>query len=140
MKQIFLGLAFLGLSFSAGCGGPAPVPVKGSVVYNGQPLADVNVMLVGTDGNRALGATDSSGQFANLTTFKDGDGAIPGEYTVVITRKSSSVTTEPTSAEDYAVPETPKETFPAKYSDVAQSGLKVTVSGSGGNDLKIELN
>lgn len=136
MRQVLFACLLM-LWLCTGCGGPGPVPVKGTVTFNGKPVANVNVVLIGSDGKRANGITDASGNFSQLTTIKEGDGAVPGEYTVVITPKTD-VNQEPTKADDYAVPDASKQAFPPKYSDVTLSGLKVTVTG-GANDLKVDL-
>lgn len=137
MKRIAFASCLLCFIAAVGCGGPSPSPVHGTVVYNGAPVPDVNVVFVGKDEHRANGVTDSSGNFSKLTTLKDGDGAVPGEYTVIITPRTT-VSENPEKAEDYAVPEEKPPAFPPKYSDISSSGLKVTVK-SGDNDIKLEL-
>ena len=136
MRQVLFACLFVSC-LCTGCGGPGPVPVKGTVTYNGKPVPNVNVLLIGQDDKRATGTTDASGVFAKLTTNMDGDGAVPGEYTVVLS-PNTTANQEPTKAEDYAVPDASKQPFPPKFSDVTMSGLKVTVTG-GPNDLKIDL-
>lgn len=138
MNRVTLGCGLILAAAISGCGGPRPVPVKGSVTYKGKPLANVNVVLIGNDGARAHGETDSSGSFSKLTTSKDGDGAVPGDYSVVITPKIAT-NMDPQKPEDYAQVNPRKQAFPPKYSDVVLGRLKVTVSASEENELKIEL-
>jgi hypothetical protein len=84
-----VGLMTLMLA-AAGCGGKyKPVPVSGTVTLDGKPLegAMVNFYSIGDakEGRGAHGTTDKNGAFS-LTTMKDGDGAIRGDYKVVINK------------------------------------------------------
>ena len=72
----------------SGCdsGVPQPVPVSGTVEYQGQPLTDgavAFVPVVPAEGHAARGIIESDGYF-KLTTFKKGDGAFPGDYKVTV--------------------------------------------------------
>ena len=70
----------------AGCGhGSGPVPVRGVVKVEGQPVANAAVVFVAQDpgGRDAYGSTDANGVF-RLTTTNPDDGALPGKYKVVI--------------------------------------------------------
>jgi hypothetical protein len=74
------------LLHGAGCADKdSPVKVSGSVYLNGQPVRNVrvNATPVKGHGRPAYGTTDSSGKFS-LTTFQEGDGALPGQYNVTI--------------------------------------------------------
>ena len=67
-------------------GGPRRVPVNGTVEYNGNPLTSGSAVFVPVDsntGHSARGMINSDGGF-ELTTFDDGDGAVPGEYKVTV--------------------------------------------------------
>src|SRR2546429_332610 len=75
----------------AGCGGPksSPVKVNGKVTLDGTAFAGATVTfvpLVSDGGRDASGRSDSSGAF-ELTTFKTDDGALPGEYKVIVSYK-----------------------------------------------------
>ena len=81
------GLAVVLLT-AAGCTSKyTPVPVSGVVTLDGQPVSKATVYFyaVGDDkeGRPAQGATDENGEF-RLSTLGDGDGALPGEYKVVV--------------------------------------------------------
>jgi len=76
------------LALIAGCGGgglPGMVPISGKVYYQGKPLAEGTVLYspVDANGRQARGELQSDGTFT-LTTLKADDGALPGEYRVVI--------------------------------------------------------
>jgi hypothetical protein len=72
----------------SGCGksaGMAPlIPVKGKVTYKGQPLKKGRVTFESQDtGKRTTGNLEADGTFV-LSTYKQGDGAAAGDYTVII--------------------------------------------------------
>ena len=69
-----------------GCGGRGTTPVRGVITLEGTPVAGATVLFMpdGQDGCRpASGFTSSDGTF-RLTTFKPNDGALPGNYRVLI--------------------------------------------------------
>jgi len=71
---------------AAGCGrGPgSPVKVEGVVTLDGKPLPGATVTFAPVEGGRpASGRTDADGSF-RLTTFRSDDGALPGEYKVIV--------------------------------------------------------
>lgn len=93
-----IGSAFIGISTLAGCSGGSKlkvVPIKGTVKYNGQPLAGASVAFVPTDekGKTAGGMTDTQGQYT-VTTMetpsKVVDGALPGSYKVMVSKLKKS--------------------------------------------------
>lgn len=65
--------------------------VTGKVTKGGQPVSGAAVTFVptATDGKAASGTTDASGAY-KLTTFVNGDGALPGSYKVTITKFAGS--------------------------------------------------
>src|SRR5947208_10478634 len=69
---------------SAGCGNRGLGKVEGVVTLDGAPLsgATVSFMPVG-EGRAASGLTDGNGYF-QLTTFRTDDGALPGDYRVIV--------------------------------------------------------
>jgi hypothetical protein len=77
----------------AGCGDgrnfPKTFPVKGTVLINGQPASDVQVVLNRTSADRLSAPatpqamTDSKGEFL-ITSYYAEDGAPEGEYVVTI--------------------------------------------------------
>jgi hypothetical protein len=81
-----LALACAASSIFAGCrpAGPEVIPVSGVVLFKGAPLAKANVTFSSDEMRQATGLTDARGQF-KLTTFEPGDGALPGNYKVVVT-------------------------------------------------------
>lgn len=76
------------LAALTGCGGsglPGVVPIRGKVVYQNKPLTTGTVLYspVADSGRQARGELQSDGTFT-LTTLEANDGALPGEYRVVI--------------------------------------------------------
>jgi hypothetical protein len=62
------------------------VPVHGVVTLDGQPVEGATVVLmseVAGSGNAARAVTKGDGTFT-LTTFKDHDGARPGQYKAIV--------------------------------------------------------
>jgi hypothetical protein len=136
---------------AAGCGGKyTPVPVSGVVTLDGKPVegAVVTFYAIGDakEGRQAQGETDKNGAFS-LTTLKEGDGALPGEYKVVInkfvpTRPNLKIPNFPDTPdgkaarddfmyrnfEEKGIPPF-KTALPAKYADSNSTPLTCTVTG-----------
>lgn len=137
--------AFTCLAAAGGCkpaaNRPATAPVSGVVTLQGSPVAGATVSFQAADGTRsAVAITDAAGRY-ELTTFVRGDGAVPGDYTVTITKITQEAVGTPTG-EKYEpptgpIPE-PKNELPQKYATAGKSGLKATVA-SGKNTADFEL-
>lgn len=138
----------------AGCAkgidAPDTVPVTGTVLYNGDPVPGAQVTFRG-GGFTAFGLTGTDGRF-QLTTSADGDGAVPGEKQVTVTKRitagggsgpAGAMTMEEAAAAaergEYHTAPTVESALPERYSDPSSSGLRYTVEASGTNDFKIEL-
>jgi hypothetical protein len=130
-----LGLLFCAFFVAVWSGGPAPIPVSGTVTYQGKPLANFNVICIGKGGVTATGTTDTQGRFPSLTTNAPGDGAFPGAYSVAI----APVTTpsDPKSSASYEMPARPP--FPIRYLSTETSPLTISVKPSGENTFHLEL-
>jgi hypothetical protein len=92
------------------------VAVKGLVTFKGQPLLGAKVILVPATvaAKPVQGVTNISGVFQTETLAR------PGDYGVVIVGPAS-------------------RSVPAKYTNAATSGMVVTVSATGQNDLAFNL-
>jgi hypothetical protein len=128
-------LAMLAAGSVSGCGSrrPTPVQVSGQVTLDGKPVDAAAVTLMPDGGGRpASGTTDASGAF-KLSTFTAGDGALPGEYTAVVTKydAKAGAAAPPTDGAGEglmgAMPEVTKSLLPEAYSSPKTSGLKVSV-------------
>ncbi|MGH7140708.1 MAG: hypothetical protein ACREHD_33670 [Pirellulales bacterium] len=94
------------------------VPVKGCVVFKGQPLQDAKVVMNPLKpGRKALqGVTNARGDYETDTL------ASPGEYAVSIAELGPT-----------------KRGLPLKYGDASMSGLTISVSAGGQNQFDFAL-
>jgi hypothetical protein len=152
------GLLLAASAGVAGCGGQGkPVKVNGVITLDGKPLpgATVTFLPAAEGGRSASGLTEANGSF-NLTTFKPGDGALPGEYKItvqVLEGDKSNQSQDPTQMDDKARAaffarmnpagrakeemrrrKAPK-VVPEVYSDLKRTPLKCTVPVDG----KVEM-
>jgi hypothetical protein len=117
------------------------VPVAGLVTLDGQPLAGASVTFVGTSGESGAGGvaiTADDGRY-ELAHFREGTGAAPGDYKVLISKvvmKDGSPI--PAGTESAAELET-KDLVPFRYNDYHNSMLKVTVPAAGSSALDFAL-
>jgi hypothetical protein len=131
------GVALLA-AFLVGCGGDGPYPVEGKVVWaDGTPATELEGALVVFDlpekQTNAKGNVRADGTF-RLTTKADGDGALAGEYKVVI------VESRPPLGGPDATMMAPGH-MDVKYSDPSTSDLTATVKpGTNVVTLKVERN
>jgi len=131
MSRLLLpGLVVLGLF--AGCSQSETVPVTGTVMLDGQPAANADVIFTPTKGRVASGHTDASGRFT-LSTLKPDDGAVPGEHKVTV------VEYYPPGKPPPMTPSGAPSRFPANYAETTQTPLKVTVERGAKNDFTLEV-
>ncbi|MGQ9762512.1 MAG: carboxypeptidase-like regulatory domain-containing protein [Thermogutta sp.] len=136
---------------------PKTYPVRGTVTFNGAPVEGATVTFIPKEGvtgepkpQAASGITDSSGRYT-IGTFATGDGAIPGEYLVKVTKYRSAQRQQPAETnpenemqaffqyEQGAKQQTrPKSELPAKYENEKTSGLFFQVQ-PGDNTFDIDL-
>jgi len=118
------------------------------VTLNGQPVegAMVQFVPVKDDGRPATGITNAGGGFS-LTTVENHDGALPGQYKVVITYKPA-VETGPAQNTEQGMRQAmkaqaqqkkgqPKYVIPPAYSDPARTPVAQTVPAPG--PIKIDI-
>ena len=87
-----MALTLLAIVACGGCSGNQDgphygptVPIKGKVTYMGQPLSGGTIVFEPEDsGREANGNIQPDGTFT-LSTFKEGDGAIPGIHRIAVT-------------------------------------------------------
>jgi hypothetical protein len=116
-STVCLLLPFLGCGSSTPQGAPT-LPVKGKVIFKGQPLTKGTVSFEPEGpGKEAFGEIQPDGTFV-LTTYKKDDGAVLGKHRVSVSNAGKSV--------------------PLKYASFAASQLEVEVS-EGKADYPIEL-
>jgi hypothetical protein len=114
-----LGLVTLTLLCCSCSRGPKLVPVRGTVLFQDKPAEGATVVFVPVGNETApkpSGKVGADGTFT-LATYSLGEGALPGDYDVV-------VTWYPPNAREL---ENPRSKLPARYADPATSKLKATV-------------
>ncbi|MDZ7616435.1 MAG: hypothetical protein U1E05_05480 [Patescibacteria group bacterium] len=122
---------------AAGCGGGSDLPmspVRGTVTYQGKPLARGEVVFTpveGTTGPQAVGHIQSDSSFQLRTANRPG--AVVGKHRVTVHCKE-----EGTEEQRRDMNFIPKSLIPAEYSNVQASSIHVEVR-PGGNDVPIEL-
>lgn len=158
-KQLWI--VALGILVLAGCssGGSKlnTVPVKGRVTLDGAPLpgATVTFSPKTPEGRTAAGMTNENGEFV-LTTIRAGDGAVPGEYGVAITKAVAAAgpVEDPRARGGAFSPEEmarireqataaakggAASAVPQRYASPATSGFTATVKAGQTNEFTFEL-
>lgn len=134
--------AVIGLLFVAGCGAnDDKVPISGTVLCDGKPLAGASVAFIGNNGGAFSSATcDAKGAFAMR--------AAPGKNKVSVSKMNTenikapdpnASQTMPTEAE-YAVmvKSAPKPLVAEKFTDPDKSGIVIdVVSGLSSVDINV---
>jgi len=158
-RVFYLATCALLIGLSSGCGdGLVLVPVEGTVLLDGQPLAYKSLLFLPegeTGGNGAGGFTDGDGNYKlNAVVFgatTDRPGCPPGTYRVVV-----SEPTIPISAKDFTsdsdtdsgdepvaavgpVSEPPAQGVPRTYTTAKSTPLVMEVSESPELNFTIEL-
>lgn len=134
----------------AGCGpsGIAVVPVKGSVVFEKQPVEGALVVFTPlAEGRSTAGTTDAKGGFFMITPGAKKSGCVPGKYKVSIVKKTmvdSKGTPVVIAPEMYGgnhiLPDYNFKSFlPKKYDDPETSGLIAEVKRRGKNRFEFVL-
>lgn len=115
-----VAVAFL-IGCTAGTDRPKTVKVTGTVTYNGTAVDGATVTFgpASAEGHAASGKTNASGQFT-LSTFEQGDGAVPGTYIVTIFKTEGGETAAGTATDEDAA-----------YREMEAQGVDV-LSGTGG--------
>ena len=146
-RCIFSASLSVVLAALAGCGsdGPTVIPIRGDVVFKGAPLRDVPQGLVHylpktAEGRQASGRIQPDGTFV-LTTFKGGDGVVPGEYDIVVSAYATGpeLTRAQVEATRGVGINKPRLLIPQKYTEVTTSGLTDTVNSDHSGFRRIEL-
>src|SRR4051794_29707498 len=96
------------------------VPVRGMVLYKGKPLTQGEILFEPDSGGReAHGNIQTDGTF-ELTTYKAGDGAVPGTHRVAVSGTSK------------------KDAVPLRYKNPSSSRTEVEV-GEGKGEYTIDF-
>jgi hypothetical protein len=138
-----VALAFL-LAVIGCSGNPAVYPVKGKVMWEGKPMAgggSISFVPLGNQPGKAAGGFIAEDGTYTLTTHREGDGSMPGEFRVVINQVTE---TEPQRTEDGKAVAKGKslpaaDRIPTIFSDTYQSPVKVKVEAKSPNEINIDL-
>jgi hypothetical protein len=104
---------------------PKLVPVSGKIQIDGKALTQGFIVFMPKQGRVSTGKINADGTFA-LTTFQEGDGALPGECKVAVHGYQSK-----DGVTQYFVPK--------KYTEVETSGIMFHVNPSEDNEFEINL-
>jgi hypothetical protein len=132
--------------FFCGCGadGPTTIPIRGEVKFNGAPLKDGIVAYIPSGGatRQATGRIQPDGTFV-LTTFKNADGVVPGEYQIVVYAYAAGPGEQRSREQHEAMARTGeierRSAIPEKYANPQTSGLSDTVNADHSGFKKIDL-
>jgi hypothetical protein len=94
-RTVWIGLVIAISALGCGRGGPEIVPIEGTVTHKGEPVPNLRIYFVPTDGRPSWAISDSSGRFS-LDYDPDHRGAKVGSHTVWVLDESSNV--DPTAA------------------------------------------
>ena len=130
--SVVLAVVVLGL-MASGCGNDGRLktyPVKGQVLYNGEPLKGVDVAFLAVEEKNRVpypphATTDAQGNFT-LMSYDTGDGAPAGEFQVAVAFAVE------VSGPDDGSDQTKRiiGQVPVKYHKAETSGLRATVGPS----------
>lgn len=127
-------------AFVVGCGGsggPEMARVSGKVTYQGKPLTKgtISFISVNPDGSNANSVIGPDGSYS-LQTTNPNDGAVVGEYRVIVSDVDPNALNTPAPGEPVKKQE---RTIPEKYEKPDTSGLtKKVESGSNTFDIALE--
>jgi hypothetical protein len=133
------------LGVAVGCSGaaedqPEVFPVSGTVTHKGQPVEGAVVSFT-TEGaaRAATGTTDAEGKFV-LSTYGDGDGAVPGPHKVTVVKVDPELQQrEGEDANAYTSrimgKDPGRSLLPAKYASPTHTPLTANVTAEGPNEF-----
>ena len=162
VRLLLLPLLVLSI-WAVGCSSKAkPIPVEGIVTLDNKPLegAEIEFQPLDKSGMRAFGVSGSDGSF-RLTTLRSNDGALPGEYKVLVSLKEANPkgTVGPSDGGDpkqvmeamkksfdlskkkdtKSASLTPKSRLSPNYGDPEKSKLRQTIPLPDGEAIKLDL-
>jgi hypothetical protein len=128
-RGIMLALLMAALAPAGGCKrNPRVVPVRGKVLYNGQPLPFGSVMFQPDKGQPAMADIGADGSFA-LSSYGPNDGAVPGKHAVSVSCYEGQRPGKAGGGDSLG-----KLLIPLKYTRFGSSGLSADVQDTAGNE------
>lgn len=142
----------VGVVLLMGCGGrhdsrPPTSPASGRVTLGGEAVDRALVVFYPDMPNTAAAqaTTDADGRF-RLTTYRADDGAVPGKYTILVTKQLAENEMTPEESRAYyartgAPPPLPRyrDLLPKKYNSHESSDLAAEVRMGKKNHFDLEL-
>ncbi len=138
--RLCLSLSIYGTVVLAGCSGNSPATtfqVSGTVkLSDGQPLTAGRILFRPDKDSKysARGGINQDGAF-ELTTFKEGDGAIAGVHKVMITPEVDRAALD----EPAATRKREKPVIDIQYQSLQRTPLEVTVTADGSSENHFDL-
>ena len=130
-RRLRVGL-FVCLLFGCGAAGPKTAIVRGTVTYKGKPVPNGTVTFIPASGHHATGDIRPDGSYT-LTSFRPGDGAIPGTYKVIVVAMQDMTGRLPEDRNPL-----PPPIVPNKYTSIATTDISVEVK-EGENQIDLPL-
>lgn len=146
--SLALAAVLLCLGCSKKSAAPATFPVTGTVTYKGKPVEGASVSLVPSDPKvrSATGITNADGKFEVSTYYSSNEtplGAMPGEYSVTVSKTSMPMIPEGLTPEQQMAIVTKagpqKDLLPPMYLNPLTTPFKVKVTDTAPEPLKIDL-
>jgi hypothetical protein len=106
------------------------VPAAGTVTYKGKPLEQGQLQFLPEQGSPASGSIEN-GKFT-LSTYSEGDGAVPGKHKVGITSTKEVPSKRGGEAETVYL-------IPVNYASPDLSGIEVEIPPEGNTNITIDL-
>ena len=106
--------------------------VRGKITFNGKDVPNGTITFFPESGPTATGEIKPDGSYT-LTTFQNGDGAVEGNYTVVVVAMQNQVGRLPEERTPL-----PPPIVPEKYTSAATSDLRAEVK-AGENVINFDL-
>lgn len=128
-------LVALAVLACVGCGAGRTVSVTGTVLRKGKPVSLARVMFSTAGAPVAVGLSDASGRYS-LSTFREGDGAVPGLHRVIaqpiVRLAADGETPDPSTPLD-------RPDIPLACQDFTTTPLRVEVVAGGSNTIDLDL-
>lgn len=128
-RAMMLALVAAAFAPAAGCKrNPRVVPVRGKVLYNGQPLPFGSVMFQPDKGQPAMADIGTDGSFT-LSSYGPNDGAVPGKHAVSVSCYEGQRPGKAGGGDSLG-----KLLIPLKYTRFGSSGLSADVQDTAGKE------